>query len=339
VVGDTDSVNFPVLHPLPAPDNALRGKEDSFVAKIGSGIVAPLANAGPDQTAHVGMLVTLDGSASSDPAGPLPLTYAWSFVSKPAGSAMKLSDPNAVDPTFTPDAVGDYLIQLVVTNAAGVSSLPATVTISTVNSPPVADAGPDQVITLIGTVVHLNGLQSDDPDGQPITYQWSILSKPAGSKASLTGPTIGQPSFVADVHGDYTIQLIVNDGFVDSAPATLEIEAVRPGIELTREIRSLQRVIAELAPKAFRHRKLQGALLGKLNAVLRSLRERDYRQALQQLENDILVKTNGCAKAGAPDRNDWIIDCRDQSRVYPMLLNIILEVREEERSRGQNGER
>jgi len=38
VVGDTDSVNFPVLHPLPAPDNALRGREDSFVAKIGSGI-------------------------------------------------------------------------------------------------------------------------------------------------------------------------------------------------------------------------------------------------------------------------------------------------------------
>jgi Beta-propeller repeat/PKD domain len=433
VVGDTDSAKFPVIHPLPAPDDALRGAEDSFVAKISSGIVAPLANAGPDQTAQVGMLVTLDGSASSDPAGPLPLTYAWSFVSKPAGSTVKLSDPHAVDPTFTPDAVGDYQIQLVVTNAAGVSSLPATVTISTVNSPPVADAGPDQAITVIGTVVHLNGLQSDDPDGLPITYQWSILSKPAGSKASLTASTTAQPSFIADVHGDYTIQLIVkdslgvvskpavlkvsfnnvppvanaglnqsaivgetvtlngsgstdangdklayqwsvvsapfrdhtvishstaeiasfvpdlpgtyvvqlivNDGFVNSAPATVEIEVVRPGIELTREIRSLQRVIAELAPKAFRHRKLQGALLSKLNAVLRSLRERDYRQALQQLENDILVKTNGCATAGAPDRNDWIIDCRDQSRVYPMLLNIILEVKEGERSRGQNGER
>jgi hypothetical protein len=420
VVGDTDSAKFPVAHPLPAHGNMLRGNEDSFVAKIGSGIVAPLAHAGPDQTAHVGILVTLNGSASSDPTGPLPLTYAWSFASKPAGSTVKLSDPSAVDPTFTPDVLGDYLIQLVVTNAAGVSSLPATVRVSTLNSPPVADAGPDKAITLIGTVVHLNGSQSDDPDGQPITYQWSILSKPVGSKATLTGSTTSQPTFIADVHGDYTIQLIVkdslgavskpatvkvsfnniapvanagltqsaivgetvtlngsgsadangdtltyrwsvvsapsrdhsvisnptaeiasfvpdrpgtyvvqlivNDGFVDSAPATVEIEAVSPGIELTREIRSLQRVIAELPSKAFKHRKLQNVVLGKLNAVLRSIRERRYRQALQQLENDILVKTDGCATSGAPDKNDWIVDCPDQSRVYPLLLNIIVEL-------------
>ena len=123
VFGDTDSPTFPLLHPLPSPYNTFRGIADAFVAKIGSGMVAPLANAGPDQTAHLGILVTLDGSASSDPAGPLPLTYAWSFVSKPAGSAVQLSDPSVVGPTFTPDVLGDYLVQLVVTNAAGVSSL------------------------------------------------------------------------------------------------------------------------------------------------------------------------------------------------------------------------
>jgi hypothetical protein len=427
VTGDTSSTNYPVVHPLPAPSNALQGIQSAFVAKIGNGTVQipPLANAGPDQTASVGSLVTLDGSASSDPGNQLPLTYAWSFVSKPPTSKATLLGTADVDSTFTPDAPGDYVIHLVVTNAVGLSSV-ATVTVSTLNSPPVADAGPDQVITVVGTVVHLNGSQSYDPDGQSITYQWSILSKPVGSKAALSGSSTSKPSFTADVHGDYTIQLvvkdslgavskpasvqvsfhnvapvanaglaqsaiidetvtlngsgstdangdaltfkwslvsapkhshamishsrseissfvpelpgtyvaqlIVNDGFVDSVPATVEIEAVRPGIELTREVRSLQKVIADLPPDAFKHRKLQNSLLSTLNAVLHSIREHKYSHALQQLENDILVKTNGCATAGAPDKNDWIVSCPDQSKVYTPLLNIIAEIRDLDRN-------
>ena len=51
-----------------------------------SGSNVTLANAGPNQTVQVRTLVTLDGSGSSDPTGQLPLTYAWSFVSTPAGS-------------------------------------------------------------------------------------------------------------------------------------------------------------------------------------------------------------------------------------------------------------
>jgi len=89
-----------------------------------------------------------------------------------------LSNPSIVNPTFTPDAVGNYLIQLIVTNTAGFPSTPATVTISTFDSPPLANAGPDQAITVIGTVVHLNGSQSYSPGGLPITYQWSFVSKP-----------------------------------------------------------------------------------------------------------------------------------------------------------------
>ena len=32
----------------------------------------------------------------------------------------------------------------------------------------------------------------------------------------------------------------------------------------------------------------------------------NYSSALDQLQNDILLKTDGCAKDGAPDKNGWI---------------------------------
>jgi chitinase len=50
------------------------------------------------------------------------------------------------------------------------------------------------------------------------------VSKPAGSNATLTGPTTATPSFVADVAGDYSIQLIVTDSLgTASTPATVNV--------------------------------------------------------------------------------------------------------------------
>lgn len=88
------------------------------------------------------------------------------------------------------------------------------------NSAPVANAGPDQTVTT-GALVHLDGSASSDVDGNPLTFAWSILSVPAGSTAVLSNPVVVNPTFVADKYGSYTIQLIVNDGTVNSAPDTV----------------------------------------------------------------------------------------------------------------------
>jgi hypothetical protein len=85
----------------------------------------------------------------------------------------------------------------------------------------VANAGPSQTITATGTLVHLDGTQSYDLAGLAITYQWSFVSKPAGSNAALTGPNTSKPSFTADVLGDYSIQLVVTDSLgTASSPST-----------------------------------------------------------------------------------------------------------------------
>jgi hypothetical protein len=178
----------------------------------------PVANPGPDQTTTVGTTVTLNGSGSSSPNGPL--TYSWSFQSVPPGSKAVLSNANSPMATFVVDVQGTYDIQLKVTNNSGSDT--AIVHVSTVNSPPVANAGPNQTVTL-GSTVTLDGSKSTDVDGDPITYMWSFVSMPAGSHALLFNVRTVSPQFIADVAGQYIIQLVVNDGKVDSPAVTVTV--------------------------------------------------------------------------------------------------------------------
>ena len=181
---------------------------------------APVANAGPNQTVPTNTLVQLSGSASTDVNGN-PLTYSWSLTSAPAGSHATLTNATSVDPTFTTDKKGTFVVQLVVSDGT-LNSTPSAVTINDVNSPPVAKAGPDQTVS-VGTTVQLNGAGSTDVDGDSLTYHWSFLSVPAGSSATLSSTTIVNPTFVADIPGNFVVQLIINDGTVDGTPSTVTI--------------------------------------------------------------------------------------------------------------------
>ena len=55
------------------------------------------------------------------------------------------------------------------------------------NTPPIADAGPDQT-ALIGDTVELDGSGSTDADGDELTFAWSLTLVPAGSGAAITFP-------------------------------------------------------------------------------------------------------------------------------------------------------
>jgi len=185
----------------------------------------PVANAGPDQSARVGTLVQLDGSGSSDVDGNS-LTYQWNLTTQPAGSTASLANPTDVNPSFIVDKPGTYTVQLIVLDGTA-ASVPDIVTVSTVNSQPVANAGPDQE-AFVGQVVHLDGNGSTDADGDGLTYFWSFTSLPQSSVATLDNPTIVDPSFLPDVPGLYVAQLIVNDGSLDSAPHTATVTIMVP---------------------------------------------------------------------------------------------------------------
>ncbi|AZQ12783.1 PKD domain-containing protein [Shewanella khirikhana] len=178
----------------------------------------PVAHAGSDIKGGPGQTVLLDGSASTDGNGD-PLSYRWSLVSQPAGSQAVINNPGSAQPTLTVDIQGHYVAQLIV-NDGYADSAPDAVIITDVNLAPVADAGSDQKASK-GSKVNLSGSRSTDPEGQALSYRWKLLSQPAGSAAVLSATDTIDTQFVADLSGDYIVQLVVNDGELDSVPATV----------------------------------------------------------------------------------------------------------------------
>ena len=185
----------------------------------------PTANAGPDDTVAVSGVYQLDGSGSSDADGDS-LTYAWDLFPIPAGSTATISNAALVNPTFTADLPGAYTATLIVHDGFD-SSVADSVVITAENTAPVADAGPDQAVAT-SDVVQLDGSGSSDANGDSLTYAWQ-LTVPDGSTATLSNATIVNPTFTADVDGEYTAQLIVNDGTVDSLAADIVIVTASTG--------------------------------------------------------------------------------------------------------------
>ncbi len=181
-------------------------------------MAVPVADAGPDQSnVPVGALVMLDGSASSDADGHT-LTFQWSMLSVPPGSAAALLNAATIQPTFVADIAGRYVAQLIVDDGFA-QSPPDTVVIETaaVNRPPAAVAGSDQS-TMPGVLVSLDGSGSSDPDGDLLTYHWTLTAAPAGSAATLLDVSASNASLTPDLPGVYEIALVVNDGTADSDP-------------------------------------------------------------------------------------------------------------------------
>lgn len=78
--------------------------------------------------------------------------------------------------------------------------------VRTGNDPPVADAGPD--LTVAAGVIQLDGSNSSDPDGDPITYQWI---QEAGPSVSISTPTASRAAFTAAAGQVYLFRLMVKD--------------------------------------------------------------------------------------------------------------------------------
>ena len=164
----------------------------------------PVADPGGPYAGTTGVAVEFDGSGSSDFDGD-PLTYAWDFGDGNSGTGVTPSHPYA--------AAGDYIVALVV-NDGTEDSLPVTTTATitdVTNNPPSADPGGPYMGT-VGVPLTFDGSGSFDLDGDPLTYAWDFGD-------TNTGTGVG-PTHTYTTSGVFTVTLVVNDGTVDSSPAS-----------------------------------------------------------------------------------------------------------------------
>ena len=170
----------------------------------------PIANAGSDQNAISGTMVTLDGSGSSDPENQ-PITYSWTLTDKPLVSRAQLANPNSVNPGFIVDRNGTYTARLVVSDGK-LDSLPDEVTITVTgetNTPPVLDPITTPQNISIGTELRFT-ISGSDADTQD---EIRFLSPNLPANASLNGGT-GEFRFQPALNqvGPHAVTFQVTDG-------------------------------------------------------------------------------------------------------------------------------
>ncbi len=207
---------------LTASDGSLSGQALATIDVVGStNPMAPIANAGPDQTVLTGETVQLDGSASVSLDGGA-LSFLWT-VTQGAEPRPAIQSADQAKAQFVAASAGQWTLELTVTDGtlSSTDDLVVTVVDSQGDHRPVAHISPATVNTRLAETVTLDGSNSTDQDpGTTLTYRWTQV---AGPHVALAGQDQPRVSFVTTAPGTLVIALVVDDGQVDSLPATATI--------------------------------------------------------------------------------------------------------------------
>jgi len=179
----------------------------------------PAADAGPDQTVSEGDTVTLDGSNSSDPDNDIE-AYYWRYL---GDEPVILSNPDAVQPTFTTPQVGpggaSYAFELTVTDRSGHEDTDTCIiNVTWDNNPPAADAGEDQTLGE-GVTVILDGSRSSDLDDGIHSFRWTQTTgiQVILNDATSVQPTFTSPFIAADgIYLEFELRVTDNNGLVST---------------------------------------------------------------------------------------------------------------------------
>jgi VCBS repeat-containing protein len=208
--------------------------------------VAPNANAGPHMVVQLGNAVNLNGTASHDPDnGPQPLTFQWTFVSKPSTSGLtnaSIQDATTATPHFTPDVAGIYVLRLDVSD--GEASSFAQVLVKANVAPVAVDdtfhVDQDQTLT-----VPAPGVLSNDTDGNndPLTVVLGDTVSHGALTLNADGSFTYTPTTGFSGTDSFTYQ--ANDGRADSNMAAVTVTVTKPNINQAPVVNTATFSVAE----------------------------------------------------------------------------------------------
>ena len=294
---------------------------DAVAAPVPVG-VAPVANAGPDQSVAdtdrvPGENVTLNAGASQDTDGSI-LSYQWSNaageqIATGVNPVVRLIDGESVVTLLVTDNQGNTASDSVlVTVAASAASLP------------IANAGPDRRIAdtddIPGENVTLDGSASTDSDGTIVTYQWL-----SGGQLIGSGVTVD----VRLPDGNDAVTLVVFDDQGNTASAVVQIAvAAAPIIPVLSALPGLSPnqlsvavALDSLCPRLADRESLtpdQLNLLARCNGIVRSSSTSEQIRALDEITpqdlNATRTQTFNLSRSQLVEVGDRLIALRSGAR-------------------------
>lgn len=162
----------------------------------------------------------IDGSQSTD--DDKIVQYHWEELKGPLREE-KISEDTPIL-KLSKLVPGNYTFSLTVVDSDGATnSTTASLTVNkAVDYPPVANAGPNQVITLPQNSITLFGNQSTDDHGIT-SYEWSLSPSSKGKVVEMQGVRTPTLQLSAMQEGDYTYQLMVTDTIGQQATAQVTV--------------------------------------------------------------------------------------------------------------------
>ncbi|NWR43535.1 K0319 protein, partial [Regulus satrapa] len=150
----------------------------------------------------------IDGSQSIDDVKIV--SYHWEEIKGPLREEKASADTPVLH--LSNLVPGNYTFRLTVIDSDGAAnSTTASLTVNKpVDYPPIANAGPNQAVTLPQNFITLNGNQSSD-DHEIVSYEWSLSPKSKGKVVAMQGVRTPYLQLSAMQEGDYTFQLTVTD--------------------------------------------------------------------------------------------------------------------------------